>query len=87
MLSGTTAGTATYSQSGATPWDKRTVVYLSGYENTTGTSQAITFLVPYNNTPAIIQDATGTASVSATVLTLPHSMSAPVTGYIILEGY
>ena len=37
--------------------------------------------------PAVIQDATGTAAASATVLTLPHSMSAPVTGYIILEGY
>lgn len=86
-LAGTTAGTATYSQSGATPWDKRTVVYLSGYENTTATPQTITFLVPYNNAPAVIQDATGTAAASATVLTLPASMSAPVTGYIILEGY
>jgi hypothetical protein len=87
VLSGTTAGTATYSQSGATPWDKRVVVYLAGYENTTATAQAITFLVPYNNAPAIMKDDTGGAAVTAAVLTLPASMGSPVTGHIILEGY
>lgn len=87
VLSGTTAGTATWTQGGTSPWDKRVIVYLAGYENTTGTAQAITFRNAFNNPPAITKDATGGATVSATTLTLPASMGSPVTGYIILEGY
>lgn len=86
-LAGTTAGTVTYSQSGSTPWDKRFVAYLNGYENTTGTAQTITFVNAYNNAPAIVKDSTSGASVSTTTLTLPASMGSPVTGYIILAGY
>ena len=87
VLNGTTAGTATMTQSGSTPWDKKTLVYLNGYENTTGTSQTLTFVVPYNNTPAVITDASGGATVNTTTLTLPHSMGATKTGYVIVEGY
>jgi hypothetical protein len=87
VLTGTSAGTVTYTQSGNTPWDKRFVAYLAGYENTTGTAQTITFVIAYNNAPAIIKDSTGGASVSTTTLTLPASMGAPVTGYIVLAGY
>lgn len=87
VLNGTTVGTVTYSQSGATPWDKHFVAYLSGYENTTGTAQTITFVNPYNVAPAVVKDATAASTVSATTLTLPASMGSPVTGYIILEGY
>jgi len=86
-LNGTTAGTVKYSQSGKTPWDKRFVAYLNGYNNTTGTSQTITFLNAYNVAPAIVKDATTGVTVSATTLTLPNSMGSPVTGYVILEGY
>jgi len=87
VLNGTTAGTVTYSQSGTTPWDKRFVAYLNGYRNSTGVSQTITFVMAYNNSPAILKDDTSGATVSATTLTLPNSMGAPVTGYIMLGGY
>lgn len=86
-LNGTTVGTVKYSQTGKTPWDKHFVAYLNGYQNSTGTPQTITFWVPYNNTPAVMKDDTSGASTSATILTLPANMGAPITGYIILEGY
>ena len=86
-LNGTTAGTIKYSQSGKTPWDKHFVAYLNGYRNSTGTAQTISFWVAYNNAPAVMKDDTAGATVSATVLTLPANMGAPITGYIILQGY
>ena len=58
MLTGTSAA-GDLTQSGNTPWDKRFVAYLAGYENTTGTAQTITFVIAYNNAPAIIKDSTG----------------------------
>jgi hypothetical protein len=86
-LAGTSAGNVTYTLSGVVPWDKKFLAWLAGYENTTATAQTITFVIPYNHVPAIVKDATGAATVSATTLTLPASMGAPVTGYVILEGY
>jgi hypothetical protein len=85
-LSGTTAGTAVsnFTAYGATA--KRFAVYLGGYENTSGTSQTITFPYPFTNAPAITHDDSGGATVSATTLTLPNSMSSAKTGWIIVEG-
>ena len=87
VLNGTTAGTAiSYMAVASAPY-KKFLVYLNGYENTTGTHQTITFPNPFAHTPAIMKDDSGGASVSSTVLTLPSSMGSTKTGYIILEGY
>lgn len=87
VVTGTTAGTATWWQGGTNPMDKKAVVILAGYQNSTATPQTITFRTPFNNAPAIMKDDSGGATVSTTTLTLPASMGSAKTGWIILEGY
>ncbi len=85
-LTGTTAGTITYSQpqSGVA---KKVVMYANGYENTTATAQTITYPTAFTNPAVITTNTTGmTLSTSTTALTLPTSMTAAASGVIIVEG-
>ncbi len=94
-LNGTTAGSAIYSM----PFKSHTnfgvdvgsfqkfILFLNGYRNSTGTAQTITWPNRFTNSPAILKDDSGGSTVSTTTLTLPISMGAPVTGWIIIEGY
>ncbi|MEM4056512.1 MAG: hypothetical protein QW578_05700, partial [Thermoplasmatales archaeon] len=52
-LTGTTAGTVSYSQFNL-GGIKIFTAYFNGYENDTTTSQTITFPVSYTNTPVIV---------------------------------
>lgn len=83
-LSGTTAGTLTWvmSEDGLT-WRG----YLDGYENTTATAQTVTYPTAFANGAAVVSQPSGFgATTTATTLTLPESMSAAVTGVIIVMG-
>jgi hypothetical protein len=86
-LKGTTAGTAVWSQPGQDSSWKRFLVYLNGYENTTTKAQTITYPVAFTNRPRITSDDSGGATASTTDLTLPASMGATKTGWVIVEGY
>jgi hypothetical protein len=86
-LNGTTAGTAVWSQPAMDSSVKKVVVFLSGYENTTTTAQTIAYPVAFTNTPKITADDSGGSTASRTALTLPASMSATKTGWVIVEGY
>ena len=86
-LNGTTAGTAVWSQPAMDSSWKRFLVFLSGYENTTATAQTITYPIAFTNTPKVTSDDSGGSSASTTTLTLPASMSATKTGWVIVEGY
>lgn len=85
-LTGTTAGTASSGFDRFDVTDKRFKVFLNGYENTSGTSQTITFPYPFALTPAVVHDDSGGATVSTTAVTLPHSMGSTKTGWILIEG-
>jgi hypothetical protein len=86
-LAGTTAGTAVSVMPFQDPNYKKMVVELTGYENTTGTAQTIAFPTAFTAAPVIVHDDSGGASVSTTTLTLPASMGATKTGWIIVEGF
>ncbi len=87
-LNGTTAGAAVSSQPEVGSSYKKFIVYLNGYENTSGVAQTIAFPVAFSHAPYIAeQPGSFGASVSATTLTLPTSMGSPVTGWIVVEGY
>ena len=86
-LAGTTTGTATWEMPYAGGSYKKVLVYLNGYENTTVTAQTITFPTPFINVPFLARDDSGGSTVSATILTLPASMGATKTGWIVVEGY
>ena len=87
VLTGTTAGSATSYMPAVTAPYKKFLAYLAGYENTTGTAQTVTFPTAFAHVPAITANTSSGATVSATTLTLPASMGAPVTGFVIVEGY
>ena len=87
-LTGTTAGSIIWSQPLQGSALKLVVLYASGYENTTTTAQSITFTKAFTNTPATLVNTTGMSiTVSATGVTLPASMTAAATGWIIIAGY
>ncbi len=86
-LSGTSAGSAVSNMPLQGLSCKKFIVYLSGYKNTTSTAQTITFPTAFAYAPKIVVDDSSGASVSATTLTLPVSMSGAVTGWIVVEGY
>lgn len=86
-LAGTTAGSATSSMPSTGIGYKKFLVYLNGYENTTATAQTITFPTAFTNAPYVAHDDSGGATVSTTTLTLPASMAATKTGWIVVEGY
>jgi hypothetical protein len=87
-LAGTTAGKAISSQPLAGTSFKRFLVFLEGCENTGGTAQTITYPIAFTKTPLILSQPTSFgATVSTMKLTLPTSMGAAVTGWIVVEGY
>ena len=87
-LTGTTAGSIVWSQPEQGSAYKKFIGYANGYENTTATAQTITYPTAFTNTPIISSNSTGmTLSTSTSALTLPASMSATATGWIIIEGY
>jgi len=87
-LTGTSAGSIVWSQPMQGSALKLVILYASGYENTTTTAQSITFTKAFTNTPATLVNTTGmTITVSATGVTLPASMTAAATGWIIIAGY
>ena len=87
-LTGTTAGSIVWSQPLQGSALKLVILYANGYENTTSTAQSITFTKAFTNTPAVLVNTTGMSiTVSATGVTLPASMTAAVTGWIIIAGY
>jgi len=87
-LTGTTAGSIIWSQPLQGSALKLVILYASGYENTTSTAQSITFTKAFTNTPAALVNTTGMSiTVSATGVTLPASMTAAETGWIIIAGY
>jgi len=87
-LTGTSAGSIVWSQPLQGSALKLVILYASGYENTTTTAQSITFTKAFTNTPATLVNTTGmTITVSATGVTLPASMTAAATGWIIIAGY
>jgi len=87
-LTGTSAGSIIWSQPLQGSALKLVILYASGYENTTSTAQSITFTTAFKNTPATLVNTTGMSiTVSATGVTLPASMTAAATGWIIIAGY
>jgi len=87
-LTGTSAGSIVWSQPMQGSALKLVILYASGYENTTTTAQSITFTKAFTNTPAVIVNTTGMSiTVSATGVTLPASMTAAATGWVIIAGY
>lgn len=86
-LNGTTAGTAISSQPFQGAGYKKFIVRLSGYNNTTGSPQTIAFPTGFTLTPVITVNSLPVCSVSTTQLTLPASMSGPISGWVIVEGY
>jgi len=87
-LTGTSAGSIVWSQPLQGSAFKLVILYASGYENTTTTAQSITFTKAFTNTPAVIVNTTGMSiTVSTTSVTLPTSMTAAATGWIIIGGY
>lgn len=86
-LNGTTTGTAIWAEPFSGSACKKVIVQLNAYENTTGTAQTITFPTPFTGTPYLAKDDSGGATVSSTTLTLPASMGATKTGWIVVEGF
>jgi hypothetical protein len=87
-LTGTSAGSIVWSQPMQGSALKLVILYASGYENTTTTAQSITFTTAFTKTPATLVNTTGMSiTVSATGVTLPASMTAAATGWIIIAGY
>lgn len=85
-LAGTTAGNVNYWVDEAGAY-KRMVISASGYENTSGTAQVITFPLAFSSTPAVTVNTTGmTVTPAATTLTLPTGMGATASGTIVVEG-
>jgi len=87
-LTGTSAGSIIWSQPMQGSALKLVILYANGYENTTTTAQSITFTKAFTNTPAVIVNTTGMSiTVSATGVTLPASMTAAASGWVIIGGY
>jgi len=85
-LTGTTAGSVIWNMPYQGTGYKKAIFYLNGYENTTTTAQTITFPTTFTYTPIVTTSISG-ISASTTALTLPASMTATATGYIIVEGF
>lgn len=87
-LNGTTAGYANWAQPLIGVSQKKVIVQLNGYENATASVQTITFPVSFTSAPLIVSQPSGFgATVTATELVLPVSMSAAVTGWVLIEGF
>jgi len=87
-LTGSTAGSITYSMPTAEGAYKKFVAYASGYENDTATAQTISFPVAFVNTPYVATAPSGLiSSISTTGITLASGTTTTYTGWIIIEGY
>jgi hypothetical protein len=88
-ITGTTAGTALWSQPFRGTAYSLVMVYLNGYENTTATAQTFnltTAMATVNYVVTLGGSCTGlTASLS--VVTLPSSQGAPITGLCEVIGF
>jgi len=89
-VTGTTAGTAVWSQPQQFSTWKQATIYLNGYENTTATAQTITLPASFAAVGYVITDG-GTSCANVTVsgatVTLPVSMGAPQTSLCEVRGY
>jgi len=88
-LSGTTAGSITYSMPFADGSYKKFIAYANGYENDTTTVQSITFPVAFSTVAGITYNSTGlnlTNSLTALTITAPDSTTT-YTGMIVVEGF
>jgi hypothetical protein len=86
-LSGSTSGTAVSGFDEYATNHKKFKVYLNAYYNSGTPAQTITFPYSFADTPAIIyQPSSFGATTTKTVLSLPASMGAAATGWIIIEG-
>lgn len=83
IIAGTVSGTAAWNMPLMGSNNKKVTVNLSAFQST---SKIITFPVPFINTPTIITDASGGATVSTTTLTLPDTHLLAKTGLISVEG-
>jgi YVTN family beta-propeller protein len=87
-LTGSTAGSITYSMPTAEGAYKKFVAYASGYENDTTTAQTISFPVAFTNTPYVVTAPSSLISnISTTGITLASGTTTTYTGWIIIEGY
>jgi len=87
-LTGSTAGSITYSMPTAEGSYKKFVAYANGYENDTTTAQTISFPVAFTNTPYVVTSPSGLiSSISTTGITLASGTTTTYTGWIIIEGY
>jgi len=87
-LTGSTAGTITYSMPTAEGAYKKFVAYASGYENDTTTAQTITFPTAFINTPYVVTAPSGLiSSTTTTSITLASGTTTTYTGWVIIEGY
>lgn len=86
-ITGTTAGSAVCSQPFQSPTYKKVVCYLNGYNNTSGSAQTYTFPTAFASTDQFTANSDPLSSISLSVLTLPASMSGPVTSEVVVEGY
>ena len=85
-LNGTTAGTFVWSMPGEGSSNKRFVGHYTGYQNSGVTAQTVTYPVAFSLTPKITSD-DSTSATNTTTFSLPTSMGAPVTGWVVVEGY
>lgn len=89
-LSGTTAGTAVWSEPVISTGQKKFRVYLNGYENTTATPQTIAMPAAFATVISTVETVSGTCTgITATTstVTLPSSMGATQTGLCEFDGY
>lgn len=84
---GTTAGTIDlYMPFQGTNY-KKALLYIDGYENSSGTAQTASFQTAFTNTPIVAANNTGlTVTASTTGVTFPTGMAATATGWIVVEG-
>jgi hypothetical protein len=85
-LAGTTAGDLYWSEPFQGAAYKKTVLNFQGYENTTATAQIVTYPTPYAYTPTSSGQCPAGMTIAASSVTLPASMSAPVSEQCFIEG-
>lgn len=88
-VTGTTAGTAVWSEPEQGSAVKQVVLFLSGYENTTSTAQTVTVPIGFTTVQYVTTKGGSCSGVtfSGSTLTLPSSMSSTQTGLCYIEGY
>ncbi len=86
-LSGTTAGTVSWSQPFQGTSYKKVILNFTGYENTTATAQTISFPTVFTSVPAASQSCPAGIEVGTDEAILPVSMSNSFTGQCILQGH